>query len=728
MKNDKSRVLGLASAFLNKRLFPLRQKQKQRRANTISKLQLLSNIYRDYKALKVGRPVSTDLGKIIRRTPKALEMYSSNERNDRSQVDYTSEPASASSSRKQRLLYFAKATRDNYIPRITGSVTLLATGVSNRTLGTPDYYDEDGNVRLPKGTSITLYPTYTRQIDGKYYVSVKGWLSCPGVMSRKNRLILSLARQISRSNATTGSTVQAIDKLENENLKQDVFSSRDSSSSEIESVHSETSSLQSSIKADVETNPNSSALESALVQNSASTNSDDMLKERLSSFMARSIPSAKLEIMIGSVKSLDLQNLSTTITSTDNNGHFEVCVAVDYEPSIVQVKSTTEEQVFAFQDLMLMPNDGIGWISDIDDTIKYTGVIGDKRELMRNLLINEVSTWRIPLIVEWYRRIQNASQVSFHYVSNSPWQLFPSIDNYFKEVALPKGSIHLKQYTGNIISSLLEPSSSRKRVALNEILNDFPTKKFICIGDSGEQDLEAYVDLAKSYPSRVLGIYIRYVDDSLSDVDDSKILRELQRIIEMNKRRTKASYVVNSLNLIDVDSLPEQSTVGKKLPPIVPKKPDSLKGKQFDRKPPLPERNRQGNNSDQLKLAQSETNSQFNPSVSSVGLSDASSQDRGPPALPKRPTTLPSQSITNSRRAAGNNEDVLESVQNIYNIHHYDELEDYDKKGYNWIRRVMTTVESLRGTDTDLKIFTDDDEKFFDYVEDLVKSNSNNLL
>ncbi|CCE79374.1 Piso0_001433 [Millerozyma farinosa CBS 7064] len=654
-------------------------------------------------------------------------MYSSNERNDKSQVDYSSEPASVSSSRKQRLLYFAKATRDNYIPRITGSVTSLATGVSNRTLGTSDYYDEDGNVRLPKGTSVTLYPTYTRQVDGKYYVSVKGWLSCPGVMSRKNRLILSLARQISRSNATTGSTVQAIDKLENENLRQDVFSSRDSSSSEIESVNSETSSLQSSIKTDVETNPNSSTLESGLIQNSASTNSDDMLRERLSSFMARSIPSAKLEIMIGSVKSLDLHDLSTTITSTDNNGHFEVCVTVYYEPSIVQVKSATEEQVFAFQDLMLMPNDGIGWISDIDDTIKYTGVVGDKRELMRNLLINEVSKWRIPSIVEWYRRIQNSSPVSFHYVSNSPWQLFPSIDKYFKEAALPKGSIHLKQYTGNIISSLLEPSSSRKRVALNEILTDFPTKKFICIGDSGEQDLEAYVDLAKSYPSRVLGIYIRYVEDSLSDVDDSKILKELQRIIEMNKRRTKVSYVVNPPNLIDMDGSPESSAVGKKLPPVVPKKPDSLKRKQFDRKPPLPERNRQGNYNDQSKLAQSQTDPQLNPSVSSAGLVDDLNQDRAPPALPKRPTALPSQSFANSKRAV-ENEDVLESVQNIYNIHHYDELEDYDKKGYNWIRRVMTTVESLRGTDTDLKIFTDDDEKFFDYVEDLVKSNSNNLL
>ncbi|CAH7681169.1 hypothetical protein PPACK8108_LOCUS13743 [Phakopsora pachyrhizi] len=35
--------------------------------------------------------------------------------------------------------------------------------------------------------------------------------------------------------------------------------------------------------------------------------------------------------------------------------------------------------------------------------------------------------------------------------------------------------------------------------------------RFICVGDSGEQDLEMYVSLAQAYPGRILGIYIRDV-------------------------------------------------------------------------------------------------------------------------------------------------------------------------------------------------------------------------
>ncbi|CAH7680698.1 hypothetical protein PPACK8108_LOCUS13388 [Phakopsora pachyrhizi] len=35
--------------------------------------------------------------------------------------------------------------------------------------------------------------------------------------------------------------------------------------------------------------------------------------------------------------------------------------------------------------------------------------------------------------------------------------------------------------------------------------------RFICVGDSGDQDLEMYASLAQAYPGRILGIYIRDV-------------------------------------------------------------------------------------------------------------------------------------------------------------------------------------------------------------------------
>lgn len=46
--------------------------------------------------------------------------------------------------------------------------------------------------------------------------------------------------------------------------------------------------------------------------------------------------------------------------------------------------------------------------------------------------------------------------------------------------------------------------------------------RFICIGDSGEQDLEMYVSLALAHPDQILAIYIR---DVTSPISTSNILR-----------------------------------------------------------------------------------------------------------------------------------------------------------------------------------------------------------
>lgn len=89
-----------------------------------------------------------------------------------------------------------KSTRDNYIPKITGSVTSFASGASKAFTNPREVYDEEGKVVLPKDTRIKLYPTYTRKLEDKYYVDVAGWMSAPGAMNRKNRVMMSVIKQL----------------------------------------------------------------------------------------------------------------------------------------------------------------------------------------------------------------------------------------------------------------------------------------------------------------------------------------------------------------------------------------------------------------------------------------------------------------------------------------------------------------------------------------------------
>ncbi|KAF8829019.1 hypothetical protein HHX47_DHR3001032 [Lentinula edodes] len=133
-------------------------------------------------------------------------------------------------------------------------------------------------------------------------------------------------------------------------------------------------------------------------------------------------------------------------------------------------------------------------ISDIDDTIKYSNVTGGARAVFHNVFVKELKDLVIPGMGEWYEEMWKKG-------SNGPFELLPLIGEFFQISKLPPGK--------SLFSGLLSAPSARKRAGVLEILDAFPDSRFILIGDSGEQDLELYTDLARERADQVLAIFIR---------------------------------------------------------------------------------------------------------------------------------------------------------------------------------------------------------------------------
>ncbi|GJJ11104.1 hypothetical protein Clacol_005335 [Clathrus columnatus] len=156
-------------------------------------------------------------------------------------------------------------------------------------------------------------------------------------------------------------------------------------------------------------------------------------------------------------------------------------------------------------------------VSDIDDTVKFTGVIEGAKAAFRNAFTRHLSDLVIPDMVKWYRDLWK-NGVRFHYVSNGPFELLPIITEFFHVSNLPEGSIRLKSYKArSLLSSLLSPPAVRKRQGVVDVLDAFPESVFLLVGDSGEQDLELYTELARERPHQIAGIFIRNVT-TLADV------------------------------------------------------------------------------------------------------------------------------------------------------------------------------------------------------------------
>jgi phosphatidate phosphatase APP1 len=152
-----------------------------------------------------------------------------------------------------------------------------------------------------------------------------------------------------------------------------------------------------------------------------------------------------------------------------------------------------------------------GWsvISDIDDTIKDSNVL-DKKELMRNTLLREFKpvTGMSKVYADWAR-----GGAAFHYVSGSPWQLYPPLGEFCTKNGFPSGSFQLRYFRlqdGSALS-LLQAPDQYKQGAIAELLKTFPQRKFILVGDTGEKDPEVYGEAARKHPGRVHLIAVRNV-------------------------------------------------------------------------------------------------------------------------------------------------------------------------------------------------------------------------
>ncbi|TVY82504.1 Phosphatidate phosphatase APP1 [Lachnellula suecica] len=376
-------------------------------------------------------------------------------------------------------------------------------------------------------------------------VDVRGWIYSPhrGPMTRKNRLLIGLARQLSgipapKSQSREGSP-DSVSSLrtrhreheaqrEQERIAQEAeqilkkgegeevvaarggYSERPQNDSDNESVYGDRSrsrSLTPSHSRDEPPGPGHLTKRASWNQPSDMTQAELLtanshLMARLKPFLTNPLVSIPITVFFYDEKT----SVSRTVT-TNEAGYFIMRAPLEFVPTHVRVLAS--EHLSATEEVKITEPKGVSLISDVDDTIKHSSIGSGAREIFRNAFIRDLADLTIDGVKEWYNTMYDMG-VGVHYVSNSPWQLFPVLVSFFQKAGLPPGSYHLKQYSG-MLQGIFEPVAERKKGTLEKIMRDFPERKFILIGDSGEADLEVYTDVVLANPGKVIAIFIRDV-------------------------------------------------------------------------------------------------------------------------------------------------------------------------------------------------------------------------
>ncbi|KAL2074745.1 hypothetical protein VTL71DRAFT_8524 [Oculimacula yallundae] len=376
-------------------------------------------------------------------------------------------------------------------------------------------------------------------------VDVRGWIYSPhrGPMSRKNRVLIGLARQLSgipapkgqsRDNSPDAAPTSLLAKHQEHEARRDQeriereadeivrrgrgetqaaaqgkYSEKPRDDSDEESIYGDDQRSRSRTPMGSAEPPGPGHLHKRESWNQPSDMSSSELlaanahlMARLKPFLTNPLVSTPITVFFYDEKT----SVSRTVTTNDA-GHFIMRAALDFVPTHVRVLAS--ENLSATEEVKITQPKGVSLITDVDDTIKHSSIGAGPREIFRNAFIRDLADLTIDGVKEWYNTMYDMG-VGVHYVSNSPWQLFPVLVSFFRKAGLPPGSYHLKQYSG-MLQGIFEPVAERKKGTLERIMKDFPERKFILIGDSGEADLEVYTDVALAHPGKILAIFIRDV-------------------------------------------------------------------------------------------------------------------------------------------------------------------------------------------------------------------------
>ncbi|MBI1345954.1 DUF2183 domain-containing protein [bacterium] len=244
---------------------------------------------------------------------------------------------------------------------------------------------------------------------------------------------------------------------------------------------------------------------------------DTYFKQRMRQFLAH--------VASGRQVSLQLGDQQTTLGPTEQAGLLRgewtipaATVAVVSQPDStygqawVEYRCTlpaADTRTFQGRAQLIDPA-GLSIISDVDDTLKHSNV-PNRRDLFHNTFVRDF----VPIdgMPQLYRDCASVG-VAFHYVSGSPWQLYEPLSEFWLHQGYPAGSFHLKRFRLRESARKLRsmsPQQAHKQAAIEPILQAFPRRQFVLIGDSGEQDPEIYAHFLRTRPDQVRQVFIRAV-------------------------------------------------------------------------------------------------------------------------------------------------------------------------------------------------------------------------
>ena len=231
----------------------------------------------------------------------------------------------------------------------------------------------------------------------------------------------------------------------------------------------------------------------------------------------RGLADAQVQISIG-------QNQLTLMT--DRDGYFDahlpitqsLPIDVSWHRADIMVHAENQSTIRTSVEVYVPPPEtDLLIISDIDDTVMFTGVAEKLKMLYRLFVRKPHRRTAFPGVASLYQALHRGESEKAErpilYVSRGPWAIYEMLETFFQLNRIPVGPIlFLREWGISLRHPWPRRAEDHKRMLIDRMLTLFDELPCILIGDSGQHDPEVYAEIVKAYPGRIKAIYIRRVD------------------------------------------------------------------------------------------------------------------------------------------------------------------------------------------------------------------------
>lgn len=199
-----------------------------------------------------------------------------------------------------------------------------------------------------------------------------------------------------------------------------------------------------------------------------------------------------------------------TVTS-DRGGVIDAVIDIALTPGWHDIELlATEDGGWTHTEVLVIdPKTRVGIVSDIDDTVMVTYLPRLFLAGWNTFVLDENARRPVPgmpvLLNKIAAHYRDAPTV---YLSTGPWNVAPTLERFLSRHMYPKGPMLLTDW-GATPERAFRSGREHKASSLARLARDFPSIKWILVGDDGQHDETIYGNFAREFPDHVLAVAIR---------------------------------------------------------------------------------------------------------------------------------------------------------------------------------------------------------------------------